>query len=196
MDLNRETYQRQWRQLLPEGPVWPRDLDTAIASVLGAIADSLVRVDRRAGDLRNELDPRATRELLLDWERNFGLPDDCMSDSPTNDERRRRVHQKVAWQGGQSQEFFIGFLAALGYPGCTITEFRSFRANSNCNSALNQGGWRYAWRVNVPVETDVKIMTCNSACDSPLASWGDPGLACVLAVHKPAHTILHIAYGV
>lgn len=196
MELTKEDYQRQLLQLLPEGPVWPRDLDTTIAKVLGAIAESLVRVDLRAAHIREELDPRSTQELLPDWERNFGLPDDCMSDSPTSDERRRRVHQKVAWQGGQSRNFFIGFLAALGYPDCTITEFLPFRANSNCNNAINQGGWCYAWRVNVPADADVKIMTCNSACDSPLASWGDPGLSCVLAVHKPAQTILYIAYGV
>lgn len=195
MDLTREDYQRLLLQLLPEGPVWPRDLDTVIATVLGAVADSLLRVDRRAADVLDEIDPRQTRELLTDWERNFGLPDGCLSAAPASDERRRRLHQKVAWQGGQSRAFFIGLLDALGYPGCSIAEYRPFRANSSCNAALNQGGWRHAWRVNVPLDVDQKIMTCTSVCNAALAKWGDPGLMCVLAKHKPAHTALYISYG-
>ncbi|TCS37495.1 uncharacterized protein YmfQ (DUF2313 family) [Paucimonas lemoignei] len=196
MELTREDYQRLLLQLLPEGPIWPRDLDTVIAKVLGALSDSLVRVDRRAADVMGEIDPRQTRELLVDWERNFGLPDGCMSDTPTGDERRLRLHQKVAWQGGQSKAFFIGLLEALGYPGCTITEYRRMTVNSKCDAAINQGGWCYAWRVNVPLTVNVKVMTCNSSCDAPLARWGDPGLMCVLSQHKPAHTILYISYGV
>jgi uncharacterized protein YmfQ (DUF2313 family) len=196
VDLTREDYQRLLLQLLPEGPVWPRDLDTVIAMVLGAVADSLVRVDRRAADVLGEIDPRQTRELLVDWERNFGLPDGCLSVAPSVDERRRRLHQKVAWQGGQSRAFFVGLLDALGYPGCTVTEYRPFRANSACNAALNQGGWRHAWRINVPAVADVKTMTCASSCNSALAAWGDPGLMCVLARHKPAHTVPNISYGV
>ncbi len=196
MELTRDDYQQQLLQLLPEGPIWPRDPDTAIAQVLTALAESLVRVDKRAKDVLEERDPRTTRELLADWERNFGLPDECLDVAATADERRLRLHQKVAWQGGQSKAFFIGFLAALGYPGCTITEYRPFRATSKCNASLNQGGWRFGWRVTVPVVADVKIMNAKSSCNSPIRRWGDPGLACVLAKHKPAHTILSIAYGV
>jgi uncharacterized protein YmfQ (DUF2313 family) len=99
-------------------------------------------------------------------------------------------------QGGQSAAFFIGLLEALGYSGCTVIEYTPMKANSKCNAALNQGGWRYAWRINVPQAADVKTMKVNGRCNEPLASWGDPGLMCLLAKYKPAHTILYISYGV
>jgi|GEM_PF-2742733 len=114
---------------------------------------------------------------------------------PTVAERRGRLLQKVAFQGGQSRQYFIDFLAALGYPGATITEYKPFKANSKCNAPLNQGGWRYAWRVNVPASAASKRFNAVSRCYEPLTTFGDPGLACLLAKYKPAHTILYIAYG-
>lgn len=195
MDLTKEDYQRHLLQLLPEGPVWPRDLDTFMAEVLGTAAESFARVDNNAAALVREFDPREASQLLDDWERNVGLPDECLAPATNVAERRRRVHQKLARQGGQSTAFFISLLASIGYPGCTVTEFRPFRAGSKCNAGLNQGGWRYAWRVNVPVAANVKYLNVNGRANEPLASWGDAGLACLLAKYKPAHTIVYISYG-
>jgi uncharacterized protein YmfQ (DUF2313 family) len=114
---------------------------------------------------------------------------------PTVAERRGRLLQKVAFQGGQSRQYFIDFLAALGYPGATITEYKPFKANSKCNAALNQAGWRYAWLITVPSSSTAARFNAKSRCNEPLARFGDPGLACILAKYKPAHTILYIGYG-
>lgn len=195
MELTKDDYQRQLLQLLPEGPMWPRDPDTFMAKVLGAAAEGFARVDASAAALVRESDPRDASQLLDDWERNAGLPDECLSPATNVAERRRRLHQKVVRQGGQSTAFFISLLASLGYPDCTITEFRPFRAGSKCNAGLNQGGWRYAWRVNVPAAANVKFLNVSGRVNEPLASWGDAGLACLLAKYKPAHTIVYISYG-
>ena len=104
--------------------------------------------------------------------------------------------QRLTYQGGQSAAFFSSFLAALGYPGITVTEFRPMKCNSKCNANLNQGGWRYGWRVSVPIAANKKVMTVRGRCNDPLATWGNPGLDCLLAIHKPAHTRLFVAYGV
>lgn len=195
MALTAEQYQSQLLDLLPPGAVWPRDLDTGLAKLLLAKADEFARVDGRADQLIEEADPRTTSEMLSDWERVVGLPDECMDLAPTPDERRQRLHQKLAWQGGQSVSFFINLLDVLGYAGCTISEFRPFRANSKCNAALNQGGWRYAWRINVPSSVTVRNMTATSPCNVPIRRWGDSSLACILARYRPAHTVLYISYG-
>ncbi|RAM63226.1 hypothetical protein RB24_18115 [Herbaspirillum rubrisubalbicans] len=195
MAMSAEHYQAQLLELLPSGPVWPRDLDTGLAQLLLAKADELARVDARADQLLEEADPRTTSELLSDWERVAGLPDECMDLAPTPDERRQRLHQKLAWQGGQSVAFFINLLEVLGYPGCTITEFRPFRANSKCNASLNQGGWRFAWRINVPGSVTIRTMNATSPCNAPIRRWGDSSLACILARYRPAHTVLYISYG-
>jgi uncharacterized protein YmfQ (DUF2313 family) len=196
MALTAEDYQEQLLELLPPGPAWPRELDTVLAKLLLAEADELARADGRADQLLEEADPRTTSEMLADWERVVGLPDECMDLGPTPEERRQRLHQKLAWQGGQSAAFFLNLLEVLGYPGCTITEFPPMRANSRCDSALNQGGWRYAWRINVPSSVVIRNMTAISPCSAPIRRWGDSSLACILAGYRPAHTVLYISYGV
>ena len=45
-------------------------------------------IDSRAADLLEvESDPRITSEILVDWERNWGLPDECMPDTATEFEQ-------------------------------------------------------------------------------------------------------------
>ncbi|MGT2507920.1 YmfQ family protein [Cupriavidus basilensis] len=212
-------YRQQLLRLLPEGPAWPQEEGDLAVRLLEKLAKSYLDAHKSAELLHEEADPRSTSVLLDDWERNFGLPDECLSAAATVAERRARLTQKVVWSGGQSRAFFIGLLGALGYPTTpgdpsgasldldfigqqyridgyvTITEFKPFRANSKCNAALNQGGWRHAWRINIPSSATVRAMTVTGRCNEPLASWGDPGLMCLLSKHKPAHTVLYISYG-
>lgn len=195
MDVTVAHYRQQLVRLLPQGPAWPQEDGDLAVRLLEALAKTYLGVHNGADQMPEEADPRTTTLLLDDWEQTFGLPDPCLTPPVTIADRRARLAQKVSWTGGQSRAFFIGLLETLGYPGCTITEFRPFRANSKCNAALNQGGWRYAWRVNVPVAANVRVMKANSRCNEPLASWGDPGLQCLLAQYKPAQTILYISYG-
>lgn len=188
-------YRGMLQALLPQGAAWPRDDDAVLTKLLHAEADELARVDQRMWDLLREADPRLTSEMLVDWERNYGLPDACMPVGATPDERRARLVQKVVWRGGLSIPYFQGLLESLGYGAATIDTFVPFRANSPCDQALNQNGWRYAWRVNVPGDLTIKPMTCSSPCDSAIRRWGDSTLNCILAMYKPAGTILFVAYG-
>jgi uncharacterized protein YmfQ (DUF2313 family) len=195
MGLTATEYLGHLQELLPSGPAWPREPDAVQTKIFDAWAQEFVRIEERIDALIEEADPRTAIEMLADWERNFGLPDDCYPEAATLAERRARLLQKITFQGGQSIQFFTDFLEALGYPGVTITEFRPFKANSKCNAALNQGGWRYGWRINVPSTVTAKRFNAVSKCNEPLTRFGDPGLACVLAKYKPAHTILFIGYG-
>ncbi|CAG9172368.1 YmfQ family protein [Cupriavidus respiraculi] len=195
MALTEADYLDHLLGLLPRGPAWPRGRDAITVKQMDAVGTELARIDARVDDLLDEADPRTTTQLLGQWEALFGLPDPCLTPATSIADRRGRLLQRIVFQGGQSMAFFTGLLNAMGYAGVTVTEFRPFRANSKCNSALNQGGWRNAWRVNVPAEADVRRMKANSRCNEPLASWGDPGLYCLLAQYKPAHTILFIGYG-
>lgn len=194
MGVDASDYLQEFLRLLPEGPVWSRDLDSMQTRVLKVPAEMMARIDAKAQGLIAEVDPRAAKDLLEDWERNYGLPDECTSLAATPEDRRRRLYQKVVWQGGQSKQFFVDLVESLGYPGSMVTEFRPFRANSKCNAGLNQNGWRFAWRITVPSKTTVRKFTAISPCNSPLQRWGDDTLACILSAYKPAHTILFIAY--
>lgn len=190
-----DAYTDVQHRLLPAGPAWPQEGDSPTARVFPPTAAAMAELHARAEQLIEEADARTTSELLVDWERVVGLPDPCLSPPGSVAEQRRRVVQRLTYQGGQSVAFFISLLEALGYPGSTVTEFRPMRVTSKCNAALNQGGWRYGWRVNVPGSTDVRVMTVRGRCNDPLASFGNPGLLCLLSVHKPAHTHLFVGYG-
>lgn len=195
MAADADDYTLQLQQLEPKGPAWPEEGDSTSARVYPPVGNALALAHVSVQGLIDEADARTTQQLLVDWERVVGLPDECLDPPGSSAERRRRVVQRLTYQGGQSAAFFIAFLESLGYAGATVTEFRPMRCNSKCNAALNQGGWRFGWRVNVPVGTDVRVMTVRGRCNDPLATWGDPGLACLLAVHKPAHTRLFVGYG-
>lgn len=195
MGIGADGYLQQLLRLLPEGPVWPRDIDSVIAKILGIPATALGRVDSRAADLILDMDPRTTDEMLGDWELAYGLPDECTDATNDPDIRRRRLVQKVVWQGGQSAPFFIALVESLGYAGATIDQFQPFVANSECDDAINGGGWNYAWRVNVPANATINTMNATSPCNAALATWGDDALLCILSAYKPAHTILFVAYG-
>jgi uncharacterized protein YmfQ (DUF2313 family) len=191
-----DDYTVHLHQLLPTGPAWPREGDSPTQRAFASVGQSMSDAHGRLNQLIAEADARTTSELLDDFESVVGLPDPCLDLPTSTAERRRRVVQRLTYQGGQSAAFFIGLLAALGYPGATVTEYRPLRANGKCNASLNQGGWRHGWTVNVPASVDVKPMTCTARCSDPLATWGNPGLECLLSVHKPAHTRLFVGYGI
>lgn len=197
-----EDYAEAFSRLLPTGEAWSRDPASTLmqlvrgqAEIWGAV------VDPRAADLLEiETDPRFTLELLADWERAYGLPDPCVPVVQTLPERRQRLAQKIAGQGGQSRAFFIGIAAALGYP-ITIKEYRAaqFGLSSfgGLRGRLNPPGFRFVWTVTV---TGSRLARARFG----LASFGrDPLLAirkaedleCILGRIKPAHTLLFFAYG-
>ena len=115
--------------LLPQGRIWPRDAEATLSKLLATWALELARVDARADDLMDEVDPSTTLELLSDFERVCGLPDKCSFGDETLEQRRGEVLAKLTSRGGQTPAYFIGLAAQLGYT-VEIEEFRPFRAGS------------------------------------------------------------------
>jgi uncharacterized protein YmfQ (DUF2313 family) len=119
-----DDYGSAFLQLLPQGPAWPRTLGSTLDLACRGLAKYWGEVDRRAGDLlEQESDPRKTLELLLDWERNWGLPDPCYEAPQSIDERHRELIRRMTMLGAQSRQFFIDMAAELGYT-ITISEYR------------------------------------------------------------------------
>lgn len=171
----------------PNGPV--------IAGELLAEGAALDAAQRSADQLLLEADPRTCSLTLADWERTYDLPDRCVTVGQSVDQRRAALVSLVTMQGGQSRQFFIDLAADMGYPGAPIDEYRPATCNDNCNSALWSEIDRFVWQINLPYATGgVFIANCNSACDSPLAAWGDEAVECRINRFKPAHTLAIFAY--
>lgn len=189
-------YLSLYQGLLPVGGAWPREPQATLTKVLSAEADESTRIHNRAVDLLDEDDPRATTEMIGDWERVTALPDKCSAAYVTTlQERRAAVVARLTARGGQSRAFYTALAASLGY-AITITEFGPFRVGRNaCGEALCGQQWDFVWRVNAPTTTVRPFRTGASACGEPLRKWGNEMLECAIRRVKPAHTMVQFGYG-
>jgi len=192
--LTAAEYQDQLRALLPQGAAWPRAADSVLASLLLGWSEELARIDGRAWDLLEEIDPRTTTELIAEWERICGLPDPCSGLAPTLQGRRDAVLAKLTGRGGQSRAFYIALAAAFGF-AITIEEFDLFTVGDTVGMSLTGDPWRFAWLVRAPEVTVREFAVGQSTAGEPLRSGGNHLLECVLTRLKPAHTHVIFAYG-
>jgi uncharacterized protein YmfQ (DUF2313 family) len=200
-------YRDAFLALLPTGAAWPKhDIDSLLWQTCDGLCNYWGTVDGRAADLLEiESDPRATLELLPDWERNWGLPDPCLTNPPNSlDGRRTALVTKMTMLGGQSRQFFLNLAKAYGYT-VTITEYAPYMAGvSRCGDSrwynpddtahyfwqLGPREIRFYWTVHVSSLT-YKYFHCNSSqvgVDRLLDIGIANDLECVFDALKPAHT--------
>ncbi|OFJ46389.1 hypothetical protein BA896_021780 [Janthinobacterium lividum] len=142
-----------------------------------------------------ETDPRSTTALLPDWERVYGLPDECRGAADTVADRRARLATKVAETGGLSAPYFIALAAALGYTGVTITSFRPTTCEMSCEGAVRDETWRFAWQVNVPNQQNVhRFFSAESASEDPVDAYRQGPVECLFIKLKPAGSLVLFNY--
>jgi uncharacterized protein YmfQ (DUF2313 family) len=193
--LTAEQYRDQLIALLPQGAAWIAEPITVLYKLLHGVAESAARVDTRVDDLIREINPETTSELLADWERALGLPDNCGTAPTTAVDRRDAVVLKLNTIGGQSPKYFIDLAALYGYT-ITITEFRPFKAGSKAGTPLYGKQWAYWFQVNGYTNTIKHFKAGLSKAGEPLRSWGNDVLECLINKYKPAHTDVIFAYTV
>jgi uncharacterized protein YmfQ (DUF2313 family) len=75
--MDSSAYLSQLLALLPPGDALAREPGSRLERLLTVPAAELARVDGRVEALLLESDPARTAEMLADWERALGLPDEC-----------------------------------------------------------------------------------------------------------------------
>lgn len=189
-----QEYQRALLGLLPTGLAWPRDSGSTLGRTLLGLAIGLARVDGRAADLFEEVDPGTTAELLADWERVVGLPDPCVTSPQTVAERRQALASRLTSSGGQSRSFFVQLASRLGY-SVTITEFRSAAEATAAGVPFVGSQWAHIWRMNVAQSVGVRPFLAGAGtAGEPLTAFGNEVLECQVNRFKPAHTQVLFAY--
>ncbi len=186
---------------LPNGELWDdlRRPGSGIYEILKAVAQEYARVDARAQDLRIELDPRYSVELLKDWEDFTGLPDPCSSGLVTTlQERQQAVVTKLTVKGGQTKQFYINLATALGYT-ITIVEYKPFVCGlSQCGVDQLMGGHdvRHHWRVRVtgPRVTNFRCGQSQVGIDPITKISKAEDLECRFKKMNQAHRNLHFTY--
>lgn len=197
----RERYSRLMRKLLPSGWAWLRvnDKTSNIFKLFDSASIEYCRVDERARQLIEEVDPSTTFELLEDWERLLGLPDEC---DPAVDqslqERRQRVLQVLTTRGGQNEQFYKELAANFGFDVDVISaeDQPPFLAGAGqAGQRLTNGSWRYAFVINAPAEFLTLFRAGQSTAGDRLVTIGNDTLKCLMEKYKPAHTIVLFNFG-
>lgn len=195
--MDAEAYIQQLKALLPSGQAWSAERGSAMHAVLQIIASSLARAHGRAESLVRESIPSTTSEMLEDWERAAGLPDNCSILADTRPERVAALVAKITRRGGQSKQFFIELAQSLGY-SITIKEHKPFMCGiSRCGTdPLTTGHQvRFIWNVTVHGSKLLYLRCGKSTLNQRLLAFRQADdLACLFMKLKPAHTHLIIGY--
>ena len=186
MAVTAQGYVGQLLALLPHGRAWPREPGTALRALLDGLAEEYARIDRRGEELLTETDPRSATELLPDWERLLGLPDECSAIGATLRARRRAAHHKLTGVAGLDEAAIVQAAAELGYT-ITITQLNQAMADAVQGIDTTGGRWRFVWWVNF--DAPVEYFNTLSGVDEPLATYGRSAeLECRIRAIAPAHT--------
>lgn len=208
MRRTRDDYTRALAALLPSGIGWPRDASSTLMKVVAGLAGIWEFVDSRAGVLLEvESDPRLTNELLVDWERNWGLPDSCLDEVLSIADRRVILMQRMTMLGEQSRAFFYQVAADLGY-SIRIIERLPFQFGTSWfgDTRTQPTGWplweiappeiRFAWSVQVLGQRVQwwRFSQAEFGVDPHLRIAFATDLECIFRRWKPAHTSLFFDY--
>lgn len=185
-------YRRQAQQLLPRGRIWPR-AGSRFESLLDSFAEEFARVDERVAQALLEADPRTTRELLLDWERNLGMPAPFSELPSTIVGRRFAIVTKLTDVGGQNPGYYSDVGQSLGYDVDPedVEEYREFRCGvSACGDPLSNGDWAHTFTLHAPVHTSSFFRAGESTAGEPLMEFGNGPLIEFVTSAAPAHSIV------
>lgn len=161
----------------------PGALARALAAKLRAlwlgVADEPVRLYGRVDDLLSEAHPATVTELLEDWEREFDLPDPCVTSEQDLSARRAALLSRLSGSGGQSRQYFIELAETLGI-AIDIVEDHPFEVGRDgMGDGIGGDEWAFTWEVFAPVATPMAIREL---------------MECVFERRKPAHTQVWFHY--
>jgi len=190
-------YRAQLSTLLPAGPAWDPELVPEIDQILNGVSQELARIEARAFDLLNEMDPGGVTEMVPDWERVMSLPDPCLGLEPVFEDRRRAVRERLTATGGQSRAYFIDIAVRQGYPLSSITEHRAPRFGRSRFGSANFGTWRvqFMWTLNSGPRRRLGRRFGASFWGERFGVNPSSALECVIRRSAPAHTLEFINYG-
>jgi uncharacterized protein YmfQ (DUF2313 family) len=198
MKSTTEQYTSHLQALLPQGAAWSRAAKSKLTELLAGFAGDLSRNHNRAVDLVEEADPRTALELLVDWERVCGLPNQCSAISTTIQERRAAVVAKLNERGAQDINYFKRMAVLLGY-NVEFKEHRPFVCGkSTLGKDVLYGGpeCRNRWQAIVLEARITPFRAGVSQCGKdPLAKISRAeDLECQLHRLKPAQSELILGY--
>jgi uncharacterized protein YmfQ (DUF2313 family) len=206
-----EKYKRLIRGLFPTGWAWRFNFGSDFEALVEGLANEPCRIEERGFKFLDEMDPNTTFEMLDDWERLLGIPDECTPEDRDLSifERRVRVLQKLTTGGGQNEDFYILVAQQLGYDigVIDVEDFKDFRVGeARVGDALNNStlpggggtspaGWAFTWQIEAPAALTRQFCVGQSTVGERLVLFENEELECVIEKFKPAHTTVLFSFG-
>ena len=103
---------------LPQGRTWLAAFngDKVMGKLIRGLAIEFYRLEVLYQNLYREMDINQTTDLIVEWERSVGIPDECFSIDVTIEERRIQAREKLSNFGGvQLAEDFVRVGAVFGF---------------------------------------------------------------------------------
>lgn len=196
--LNENGYACTQAEYQPKGDSFTRKVDTFFHTLFKAVGASMERVDDSICEMINETTPQLTKNFISEWEKELGLPEECVEAPPTSEDlRRKEVVRKFNSLGGGTKAYFIELAASMGVK-ITIEESEGepFRAGqSQAGDPLMGGPWLFTWFVRIEEVTIQTFKAGQNKAGDPLRWWANEELECFFKKLKPAHTIVAFRYG-
>lgn len=206
-----EKYKQLLANLLPRGKLWQPKEQPIFKKLLDSFAVELCRVEERAKDLLHEADPRQAFELLDDYERLLGLPDECSPEDPSLQDRRNQILRSLTNVGGLSKKFYefiglqlgfvitvenrVNFIVGRGTVGQPLSNYfnRTFVVGDTVGMQLKEIGWRYYFNVEMPA-TAANFFVVGDTVGNPLVLFSNPLIECTMKKLKPAHSAVTFTF--
>ena len=201
-----EKYKQLLPGLMPKGRLWQIKDQPNLKALLDSFANELCRVEERANDLLDEADPRNADELISDWERLLGLPDECTPDDLDIAERRTQLLQKYTNIGGLSKEFYeflgsqlgytivvenrVTFLVGRGTVGQPLTnDFDNpLTVGEPIEQQLRVYGWQFYFNAQLPIDAAEIFEVGDNTVGEPLVDYSNELMECTIKKLKPANS--------
>lgn len=195
--MTADDYLEQMRQYLPPGRAlaYEPGAGTNIEALLSAFSQEAARMGADADAFEDELDPRTCVLMLPDYERNFGLPDDCSPIDQTVPQRRQALIARMTENFTLTQANVIALAATLGIV-VTVTTYKQPRCGlAICAAPCNSLQQESTWTVNGPADPTTSPICGLAHCGDPLGTFGFGELECVMNEVNSAHLFVSFNFG-
>lgn len=196
-EFNLDDYAAQFMNLLPRGPAWDNVDAGLLREMIYGIVIEYTRISDKMCVLENETYPLNSTQLITDWERVLGLPDDCSANiAQARGERRAAVAARLATIAEPTPGFFVSLAADFGYSIEVIEYFPARAGIARVGDRINAPGNEFTWSVVIPgnYTQSRRAIVGDTQIGDRIATWGDGSLECLIRQYKPAHTTLLFQY--
>ena len=185
-------YSEHLAALLPRGRAWTRAANSTLLALLRTFAAGMAALDLKALQTRIEILPSHTTDLIVEWERAVGLPDECSSVAADLPTRRAAVIERLVARPNLSRQTFIDLARSFGLT-IRVEEFDQARAQAIPGIDTSGGRHRFVWWITITADDSAYFSTLSDVSQPLLEFTVDNEFICRLRRLNPAHTHLEIA---